>query len=152
MGETDEKKAQKYEVDENLANGPLSNRGCNDILFCLLFLANIAAVIGIGAYGFSQGHPSRLLVPYDSDGRACGMDTGVTDYPYVYLPAPGYISISICLKSCPTDTFDTSSTSNDSSANSEWQTLKYANTLSAGTTASTGVTVATFLTYTSTVK
>jgi len=53
MGEETKTDKDKSEVDEALANGPLSNRGCNDILCCLLFLVNIAVFFGIGIYGFS---------------------------------------------------------------------------------------------------
>ena len=53
MGEEGKDAKDKYEVDEALTNGPLANRGCNDILCCLLFLANIVAFFGIGIYGFS---------------------------------------------------------------------------------------------------
>jgi len=64
MGQETNTDKDKYVVDEALANGPLSNRGCNDILCCLLFLVNIGLFIGIGIFGFSKGHPDRLLVGY----------------------------------------------------------------------------------------
>lgn len=63
MGEDKPNEKDKYQVDENLANGPLANRGCNDIICCLLFLCNIVAIGGIGIFGFSKGHPDRLLSP-----------------------------------------------------------------------------------------
>lgn len=41
-----------YEVDESLENGPVTKRGCNDIICMMLFIANIIAVIAIGIYGY----------------------------------------------------------------------------------------------------
>lgn len=48
---------------------------------------------------------------YDPNDRACGYDTDVLDYPYIYLvtPFPNYLNRSIninyirsvCVKSCP---------------------------------------------------
>ncbi|EAR87511.1 plasma-membrane choline transporter (macronuclear) [Tetrahymena thermophila SB210] len=127
---TEEKK--QYNVDENLANGPLASRGCNDIFCCLLFLANIAAIIAIGAYGLSKGHPDRLLVGYDSYGRACGFDS-LSDYKYVYLTAPGSIKKSICLDTCPTDPISDESApltpnQNNSQAQASWQKVKFVTT------------------------
>lgn len=36
-------------------------------------------------------------------GNACGLDTNVQDYPYIYfvVPWPGYLARTVCLKSCP---------------------------------------------------
>ncbi|KAL4485826.1 hypothetical protein ABPG72_012366 [Tetrahymena utriculariae] len=121
----------KYNVDENLANGPLASRGCNDILCCLLFLANIAAIIGIGAYGLSKGHPDRLLVGYDSSGRACGFDS-LSDYKYVYLTAPKNITKSICLSSCPDGEINDNSlgsyNANNPDAQNSWSKVKFLST------------------------
>lgn len=39
---------------------------------------------------------------YDSDGRACGKDTGVSDYKYIYMPSLKTLKRSICVKDCPT--------------------------------------------------
>ncbi len=67
MSDKQEEKGQ--EVDSNLANGPVENRGCTDILCCLLFIAGVAAFIGIAIDGFRKGQPSKLAVPYDSSGK-----------------------------------------------------------------------------------
>ena len=67
MSDKQEEKGQ--EVDSNLANGPVENRGCTDILCCLLFIAGVAAFVGIAIDGFRKGQPSKLAVPYDSAGK-----------------------------------------------------------------------------------
>lgn len=56
-------------IDPELENGPINNRYCTDVLCCLLFLASIAAMVGIAAYGFASGNPSMLLAGYDPDGN-----------------------------------------------------------------------------------
>jgi choline transporter-like protein 2/4/5 len=62
------KEIKEHELDPELENGPIENRSCRDILCCLLFLAAVVAMFVIGIYGYTQGDPSRLARPYDSDG------------------------------------------------------------------------------------
>ena len=40
---------------DELKNGPVYNRGCTDILCCLIFLAFIVGMIGTSGYGFLYG-------------------------------------------------------------------------------------------------
>ena len=61
-------KDDQHELNPELENGPLENRSCNDILCCLLFTAAVVAMFVIGIYGYVKGEPSRLFIPYDSDG------------------------------------------------------------------------------------
>ena len=61
-------KEEERDLDPELENGPLENRSCNDIICCLLFIAAVVAMFVIGIYGYSKGNPSRLAIPYDSDG------------------------------------------------------------------------------------
>lgn len=58
-----------HELDQELENGPIENRSCQDLLFCLLFIAAVIAMFVIGIYGYANGDPSRLAIPYDSDGN-----------------------------------------------------------------------------------
>lgn len=99
-----------------------------------MFLANIAAVIAIGAYGLSNGHPDRLLVGYDSTGRACGKDT-LSAYPYVYMTSTSSVKKSLCLKTCPTlavdSTIGTNKDVNNASAAAAWGTDTYVDTVGA---------------------
>lgn len=44
-----------------------------------------------------------LYISYDPNGRACGHDNGVLNYPYIYIVAPlvGYLNRSVCVAECP---------------------------------------------------
>ena len=64
MGKPDE-----HVLDPELENGPIENRSCRDLICCLLFLIAFIAMLVIGIYGYTKGEPSRLAIPYDSDGK-----------------------------------------------------------------------------------
>jgi hypothetical protein len=34
------------------------------------------------AYGYAYGDPSKLITPFDSDGKICGKDDGYDGYDY----------------------------------------------------------------------
>lgn len=70
-----------------LQNGPIQNRGCTDILCCLIFVAFIVVLVGVGSYGLSNGKPMNLLTTFDTDGKMCGKSEGYTDYPLLYIPS-----------------------------------------------------------------
>lgn len=100
-------KEKEYEVepvDNALENGPLASRKCRDVPCCLLFLAFLGGMIGIAAWGYSQGHPTLIGRGYDSAGNMCGVDSGYENYPYLYFPVPfkGHLDKTVCLSSCPT--------------------------------------------------
>ena len=69
----------------------------------------------------NAGKPDYLMAIYDSDGRACGLDKGVKDYPYAYFSRPDpaktikeMLSYTLCVKACPTEgalTLDCAATS-----------------------------------------
>ncbi|CAD8147663.1 unnamed protein product [Paramecium octaurelia] len=89
--------------DEQLANGPIENRSCRDLICFILFVAATVAFVVIISMGFNQGKPERLSYAYDPNGRACGHDDGVFNAPYIYLVAPlvGYLNRSVCVSQCP---------------------------------------------------
>lgn len=94
------------EMPEELANGPVENRKCTDILCCLIFLAFIIAWFICGFYGFSHGNPALLTHPYDSDDNQCGLPgSSAENYPYLYypFPLPNTIDYRFCMKSCPSE-------------------------------------------------
>ena len=72
---------------DKLNNGPVADRGCTDILCCLIFIAFIVVFVGVGGYGYSNGDPIRLLTTWDYNGTGCGFDELTKDYPYLYFPA-----------------------------------------------------------------
>ena len=59
-------------LDQKLENGPLADRGCTDIICCLLYLAILGLCIYITSVGFIKGDPWRLAQPFDLDQNACG--------------------------------------------------------------------------------
>ena len=54
--------------NKELANGPIEERGCTDILCCLLFIACLVGMVIVSVVAFKNGHPNQLVEPYDSDG------------------------------------------------------------------------------------
>jgi hypothetical protein len=71
-------------MPSELNNGTIENRGCTDILFCLLFIAFIGGCVVVASFGFSRGNPNLVLYPYDENNRQCGIDAGI-NYPYLYF-------------------------------------------------------------------
>uniref|UniRef100_A0A3Q3IGP9 Choline transporter-like protein n=1 Tax=Monopterus albus TaxID=43700 RepID=A0A3Q3IGP9_MONAL len=52
--------------------GPIQNRGCTDILCCILFFLAILAYIAVGILAWTQGDPRKVIYPTDSRGQFCG--------------------------------------------------------------------------------
>ena len=112
------------EMEENKAkysNGPISKRSITDCLCCLIFIAGIVGFVGASAYGWFNGDPKKLLIPWDSDGNGCGFSSATKDYSKLYWAEPpdmnlikdavqtlnyeavlGILSTGICVKECPT--------------------------------------------------
>jgi hypothetical protein len=96
-------------VDEKVGDGPLEDRSCTDILFCLFFLAFLVGFGIVSVFGYNNGQPDRLLAPLDADGRFCGIDAKVKSHPYLYLVLDPLQTSSIgdifetavCVSSCP---------------------------------------------------
>ena len=100
----DAKDMDKLQVDDELGNGPISKRKCTDVICCCIFLAFVVGMVGAAGYGYSNGNVEKLLRPFDYDGRACGYDTAVKNYPYLYWPDPTSLSNigkTMCVSSCP---------------------------------------------------
>lgn len=90
---------------DELRDGPLRDRSCTDMLFCIFFFAFITAMSYIGYYGYQHGDPNAVIYPYDSAGYQCGRpETNVSAYPYVYFLNPFDPTSKkwkVCLKECP---------------------------------------------------
>mgnify|MGYP007089933915 CR=1 FL=1 len=69
-----------------MANGPVPDRSCTDILCCLIFIAFLVGMIGTSGYGYLYGDPELLLTSWDGNGRGCGYNTTTKDYPFLYFP------------------------------------------------------------------
>ncbi|XP_026180240.1 choline transporter-like protein 2 isoform X1 [Mastacembelus armatus] len=52
--------------------GPIHNRGCTDIVCCILFVLAILAYFAVGILAWSQGDPRKVIYPTDSRGQFCG--------------------------------------------------------------------------------
>ncbi len=54
---------------EKTKNGPVSDRGCTDIICCLVFIAFIVGLCAACGYGLTNGDPALILTGWDSDGK-----------------------------------------------------------------------------------
>ncbi|XP_052896264.1 choline transporter-like 2 isoform X2 [Anopheles moucheti] len=104
----------KYDPD---FKGPLSKRSCTDLPCLFLFVTFLCAWGYVAYYAVQHGDLNRLLVPIDSDGRKCGVDSEVHDEPYLMffnitecakidVPISGCSTTQVCVKQCPTEDFD----------------------------------------------
>lgn len=77
--EIDEKdKIDKDEI-KGLEKGPTSDRGCTDIIFCLLMIAVFAFQAYLMYYGFNNGDPKKIITFYDKNNIPCGNKNDVGD-------------------------------------------------------------------------
>lgn len=72
------------------------------VVFILAQLVSVVVVIG----GALHGDPQRLGKPYDPDHLACGVDSKVQDYPFVYFATPNekFLYRTVCVSQCPNAT------------------------------------------------
>ncbi|XP_062843389.1 choline transporter-like protein 5-A isoform X2 [Trichomycterus rosablanca] len=52
--------------------GPVHNRGCTDVLCCVLFTAVIFGYVALGTVAWIHGDPRKVIHPTDSTGHFCG--------------------------------------------------------------------------------
>lgn len=83
-----------------------ANRECRDVLCCLIFIANVIAMIYLTFYGYLNGDP-YYVYRGTADGKICGQSAGVENYPYMYMynPIPWGGDFdetkTVCVKECP---------------------------------------------------
>ncbi|XP_038109357.1 choline transporter-like 2 isoform X3 [Culex quinquefasciatus] len=96
--------------------GPLSKRSCTDIPCLFLFVAFLAGWGFVAYYALHHGDLDRLLVPTDSKGLKCGVDSEVQDKPYLFffdisecakydVPLYGCKTPQVCVSKCPAEQF-----------------------------------------------
>lgn len=95
----------KLDIDERLEDGPLQDRGCTDILCCLMFIAFWGCTIFISVVCFRRGDLDRVMRPVDFSKNTCGMGTA-KDYPYLFFGKlktvdKDYLKNTVCVKKCP---------------------------------------------------
>ena len=101
--------AQEYEIDQTIAQGPLHNRRCTDVLCLIIFLVALVGGGYIGIYALENGDPAEIMRPMDADGNLCGKDKvagdqNFVDYPYLYyvnIDTQLWLPYSVCVSSCP---------------------------------------------------
>ena len=78
-------------MDEN-------NRECRDVFCCLLFLANIAAMVYCTIHAYLNGNPDKIYKSVGINDNICGQDA-TANYPYIYFynPLEG-LSSRYCMK------------------------------------------------------
>ncbi|XP_061300108.1 choline transporter-like protein 2 isoform X2 [Pezoporus flaviventris] len=60
---------QKYDPT---FKGPIYDRGCTDIVCCILLVLAIAGYVVVGILAWSYGDPRKVIYPTDSRGQFCG--------------------------------------------------------------------------------
>ncbi|KAM4038571.1 LOW QUALITY PROTEIN: choline transporter-like protein 2 [Anomaloglossus baeobatrachus] len=72
--------------------GPIHNRGCTDILCCILIVLAIIAYVAVGIVAWTYGDPRKVIYPTDSRGQFCGQaGTPNEKKPYLF-----YFNIMKC--------------------------------------------------------
>ncbi|XP_037044636.1 choline transporter-like 2 isoform X2 [Bradysia coprophila] len=110
-----EKYGEPLTYDKNF-KGPLSKRSCTDVICLLIFIAFLACWGVVGYYAIKNGDPDRLLVPTDSQGLKCGVDSEVISKPYLVffnlercidplVPINGCPTPQVCVEKCPDSIF-----------------------------------------------
>ncbi|XP_073792214.1 choline transporter-like protein 2 isoform X3 [Danio rerio] len=52
--------------------GPIQNRGCTDIVCCIIFIIAIVGYLAVGILAWTHGDPRKVIYPTDSMGQFCG--------------------------------------------------------------------------------
>uniref|UniRef100_A0A4W4FFX0 Choline transporter-like protein n=1 Tax=Electrophorus electricus TaxID=8005 RepID=A0A4W4FFX0_ELEEL len=81
--------SRKFDPD---FKGPIHNRGCTDILCCLIFFLALLGYFAVGILAWTQGDPRKLIYPTDSTGQFCGqIGTPLEKKPFLF-----YFNIMKC--------------------------------------------------------
>ncbi|KAK1798978.1 hypothetical protein P4O66_007248, partial [Electrophorus voltai] len=107
----DEGDSRKFDPD---FKGPIHNRGCTDILCCLIFFLALLGYFAVGILAWTQGDPRKLIYPTDSTGQFCGqIGTPLEKKPFLFYfnimkcASPLVLlefqcpTTQICVESCP---------------------------------------------------
>jgi hypothetical protein len=68
-----------------MEHGIVMERRCTDVLICLVFTVFFCGMFATAAYGYAKGDPTKLIMPFDTDGNSCGSGK-VENYPYLMWP------------------------------------------------------------------
>jgi len=84
-------------------------RKCTDVICCFIFSAFIFILMGFSFWGMIHGEINMMMAPVDGQGRICGFNETVKDYPNLWiadlnkaLDSPSNMfKYSVCVKECP---------------------------------------------------
>ncbi|XP_063707437.1 choline transporter-like 2 isoform X3 [Culicoides brevitarsis] len=97
--------------------GPLAKRSCTDIICLLIFIIFLCGWGFVAYFAYQHGDLNRLLVPSDSSGLRCGVDSEVLHKPYLLffdlskcadpkVPLTGCPTPQVCVEKCPSEKFE----------------------------------------------
>ncbi|NWI88755.1 CTL2 protein, partial [Pitta sordida] len=72
---------QKYDPT---FKGPIYDRGCTDVICCVLLVVAIVGYVVVGVVAWTHGDPRKVIHPTDSRGQFCGQQ-GTPNDPLVLL-------------------------------------------------------------------
>nr|XP_020023318.1 choline transporter-like protein 2 isoform X6 [Castor canadensis] len=73
---------QKYDPT---FKGPIYNRGCTDVICCVILLLAIVGYVAVGIIAWTHGDPRKVIYPTDSRGEFCGQKgTKNADKPFLF--------------------------------------------------------------------
>uniref|UniRef100_A0A3Q2W827 Choline transporter-like protein n=1 Tax=Haplochromis burtoni TaxID=8153 RepID=A0A3Q2W827_HAPBU len=109
---------QPAQFDHNF-KGPVKNRGCTDIICCILFLLVIIGYIAVGVLAWIYGDPRDILYARNSTGWFCGVGPNKDRPNLLYfdiLKCATSVNVmasvlngfqcpttQVCVKECPSD-------------------------------------------------
>ncbi len=59
----------KNKTPEELKQGLVYDRKCTDVIMCIIFALFFCGMFATAAYGYANGNPQNLIVPFDSSGK-----------------------------------------------------------------------------------
>ncbi|KAJ8415983.1 hypothetical protein AAFF_G00380050 [Aldrovandia affinis] len=95
--------------------GPIHNRGCTDIICCIIFVLAIVGYFAVGILAWSHGDPRKVIYPTDSRGQFCGQAGPLEKKPFLFYfnimkcASPLVLlefqcpTTQICVEKCPSE-------------------------------------------------
>jgi len=101
-----DRSSPEQERFSDVKNGPKHpyKRSCTDIICCILFVLNVAVMLGFAIYGYGNGDTTNVYRGTDELGNVCGGSNSSAQafpYMYVYNPVGSVLSKRTCIEQCP---------------------------------------------------
>ncbi|NXK52804.1 CTL2 protein, partial [Chauna torquata] len=89
--------------------GPIYNRGCTDVICCILLVVAIVGYVVVGIVAWTHGDPRKVIYPTDSRGQFCGQQGTANEKlkvkgfaaPLERIPTSSSPRSQICVSKCP---------------------------------------------------